>query len=59
MPVRRPGQLAQDLPLGGQTGDRPDEAPVSPREGEEKIYVILDLLDAVMDRCEETARKTS
>jgi hypothetical protein len=36
-----------------------DEDLVSPLEDEQKIATFLKLVDGMMDRCEETARKTS
>ncbi|KAJ6436771.1 Alpha-galactosidase 2 [Purpureocillium lavendulum] len=69
--IGRPS-LSSGLGLKGQAGTRRDdrvlglrglcglrEDLVSPFEDEQKIGAILGLVDELMDRCEETARKTS
>ncbi|KAK2598909.1 hypothetical protein QQS21_005651 [Conoideocrella luteorostrata] len=59
--ARRPDQTRCDYALGGTEIDNINNEPClkSSREDEEKIYMILTLFDTVMDRCEETAQKTS
>jgi hypothetical protein len=57
MPYHLPHQRAHVI---GRRGENDlDEDLVSPLEDEQKIATFLKLVDGMMDRCEETARKTS
>jgi Orsellinic acid/F9775 biosynthesis cluster protein D len=61
--MERPGSwphyLGQDHVLSYRSKDSPEKDVISPAGDEQKMAAILDLFDRVMDRCEETARKTS
>ncbi|KAH7112034.1 hypothetical protein EDB81DRAFT_628075, partial [Dactylonectria macrodidyma] len=45
--------------LGRRGRDNPEEDLVSPPEDEQKLTTMLGLVDKLLDRCEETTRKTS
>lgn len=57
MPLRSIGRRHHLLCQGGFNGL--DEDLVSPSDDEKNIVSIISLVDAMMDRCEETSRKTS
>ncbi|KAJ3454709.1 hypothetical protein MRS44_013309 [Fusarium solani] len=55
-----PRGLGHDLVLGNSSTDSSGkDVIISPAADERKISATLDMFDRVMDRCEETARKTS
>ncbi|KAJ4181393.1 hypothetical protein NW767_014158 [Fusarium falciforme] len=55
-----PRGLGHDLVLGySSTDSSGKDVIISPAADERKISATLDMFDRVMDRCEETARKTS